>query len=109
MQIPAFIIYNVQGISILVDAEVGLPFKFYCPAEECGEEIRVQGVIIKASADEFKKVLNETTEDTAFSELKITSPFIFKGKVNGKEVKLPAESIEHFTKRFMKEVFIITR
>ncbi len=107
MPIPTFIIYNVQGISIIVDAEVGRPFEFYCPIEECGQEIKMQGVIIKTSMEEFKRILNVTPK--VFSELEISSPFIFKGKINGKETKLPAESIENFTKRFMKEVFVITK
>ena len=110
IQIPSFVIYNVLGMSIPVDAEEGVSFDFYCSEEECGREIFLHGVIRAADVEEFRRVLEAVIrENSAFSKLEeIRGSFIFEGRVNGKNVKLPAESMEELTKRFMKELFILT-
>lgn len=33
--------------------------------------------------------------------------YVFRGKVNGKEVELPVESFEDFAKRFLGEILIL--
>lgn len=110
IQIPGFIIYNVLGMSIPVDAREGAPFNFHCSEEECGKEIVLQGVIKRVSGEEFRRVLKATIEESrVFAGLEeIHGSFIFEGRVNGENVKLPAESMEEFTKRFMREVFVLT-
>ncbi|GAB6102705.1 hypothetical protein JCM16138_19280 [Thermococcus atlanticus] len=110
IQIPSFIIYNVLGMSIPVDAEEGTLFTLHCPEEECGKEIMLRGTIKRVSGEEFRRVLKAAIEgNSVFAGLEdIHGSFIFEGSVNGENVKLPAESMEEFTERFMKEVFVLT-
>lgn len=99
-----FMIYNVMGRSIMVEASLNEEFKFICPIEECGERIEIQGVIKMVSLEEYKRVLKETLRDNKEFEVIRTlnpTPLIFEGKVNGNKVKLPAESVQSLAKRFV--------
>lgn len=103
-------IYNVDGLSIPVEVEIGLPFKFHCSADECGKEVLIEGVVRTVDEKEFTKVLENTiSENAEFEKIReITSrTLIFEGKVNGREVRLPAESFEDFAKRFLDEVLVL--
>ena len=103
-------IYNVDGLTIPVEVELGLPFKFHCTEEECGKEIFIEGVVKLVSEEEFTKALEDTiAENSDFKRIReITARMlVFEGKVNGKEVKLPAESFDDFAKRFLDEVLVL--
>ncbi len=102
-----FMLYNVEGLSIPVEAEPGRPFKFNCSEEECGKSVTIKGVILPVSEDEFAVVLNATIDENpdfkAIEEIKARK-YIFKGRVNGVETVLPAETFEDFAKRFIEAV-----
>ncbi|NJE05990.1 hypothetical protein E3E36_07510 [Thermococcus sp. M36] len=103
-------IYNVDGLTVPVEAEPGLRFRFQCSSEECGKEILIEGVIMQVDEEEFTEVLERTIEENRdFKKIReITSRrLVFEGKVNGKHVKLPAESFEDFAKRFLNEVLVL--
>ncbi len=105
-----FLIYNVAGLTIPVEAEPGIPFEFECSEEECGRRVRIEGVIVEVSEKEFDGVLEETLEKnpdfSRIAEITVRS-YVFRGKVNGEEVELPAESLDDFAKRFMEEVLVL--
>ncbi|AHF79740.1 hypothetical protein [Thermococcus paralvinellae] len=100
-----FLVYNAGGKSLVVDANIGERFSFYCSEEECGIEIVIEGTIRHATFEEFIKVRNnviEQNEDFRVLEDVIPEePMIFKGIVNGKEVELPVEKLEEVAKRFI--------
>ena len=99
-----FMIYNVMGRSIMVETGLNKEFRFICPIEECGETIEIQGIIKMVSLEEYKRVLKETLKEHAeFEAIKTLNPtpLIFEGTVNGKKVKLPAESVQSLAKRFI--------
>ena len=103
-------IYNADGLTLPVEVEPGLPFKFRCTEEECGKEIVIEGVVRHANEDEFTRALENTVKNNPdFKKImEITArKFIFEGKVNGKEVTLPVESFDDFAKRFLDEVLVL--
>lgn len=103
-------IYNAGGLSIPVEFTPGVPFKFECPKDECGRRVVLEGIVVEVDSAEFTEVLERTVkENPDFKRiLEITSRrYLFKGKVNGKEVILPVESFEDFAKRFLEEVLIL--
>ncbi len=103
-------IYNADGLTIPVEVEPGLPFKFRCTEEECGKEVIIEGVVRHADEAEFTRVLESTVDENPdFKKiLEITArKLIFEGKVNGKEVTLPVESFDDFAKRFLDEVLVL--
>jgi len=103
-------IYNVDGLSIPVEVELGLPFTFHCSEEECGKEITIEGVVKVVDEEEFTEILEKTiAENSDFKRIReITArTLIFEGRVNGKDVRLPAESFEDFAKRFLDEVLVL--
>nr|WP_297419809.1 hypothetical protein [Thermococcus sp.] len=103
-------IYNADGLTIPVEVEPGLPFKFRCSKEECGREIVIEGVVRHVEEGEFTGVLEETVKaNPDFGKIReITSRnLIFEGIVNGKEITLPVESFDDFAKRFLDEVLIL--
>ncbi|QDA30807.1 hypothetical protein FH039_03145 [Thermococcus indicus] len=103
-------IYNADGLTIPVEVEPGLPFKFTCTEEECGREVVMEGVVRYADEAEFTRVLRDTiAENPDFKKiLEITARnLIFEGKVNGREVVLPVESFDDFAKRFLDEVLVL--
>ncbi len=110
MSAMKFLVYNAAGLTIPVEAEPGVPFEFHCSEEECGKRVRIEGTIVEVSEKEFDGVLEETLEkNPSFSriaEITVRS-YVFRGKVNGEEVELPAESLDDFAKRFMEEVLVL--
>jgi len=103
-------IYNADGLTIPVEVEPGLPFKFICTEEECGKEVVIEGVVRHAEEAEFTRVLKDTiSENPDFKKIvEITArTLIFEGKVNEKEVILPVESFDDFAKRFLDEVLVL--
>lgn len=54
-----FMVYNVEGLTIPVEAELGLPFYFECSTEECGKRVVIKGKIIEVSESKFEGVLEE--------------------------------------------------
>ena len=103
-------IYNADGLTIPVEVEPGLPFKFICTEEECGKEVVIEGVVRHAEEAEFTRVLKDTiSESPDFKKIvEITArTLIFEGKVNEKEVILPVESFDDFAKRFLDEVLVL--
>ncbi|AHL23797.1 hypothetical protein [Thermococcus nautili] len=103
-------IYNAEGLSLPIEFAPGVPFKFECGEEECGKRVVIEGVVVKVDSDEFTRVLERTVEDSPdFKKiLEITARrYVFRGKVNGKEVELPVESFEDFAKRFLDEVLVL--
>ncbi|AFL94787.1 hypothetical protein CL1_0580 [Thermococcus cleftensis] len=103
-------IYNAAGLTVPVEVEPGLPFKFTCTEEECGRKIVIEGVVRPASEEEFTRVLEKTVkENSDFEKIReITArKLVFEGKVNGKEVLLPVESFEDFARRFLEEVLVL--
>lgn len=100
-----FLIYNAEGKSLVVDAEIGKPFYFCCPEEECGLMIILEGVIRYASFKEFTKVRDETVmqnkEFKVLERIIPKQPIIFEGSVNGRQVKLPVERLEDVAERFI--------
>ncbi|WP_335755192.1 hypothetical protein [Thermococcus gorgonarius] len=88
-----------------MEAKVGSPFYFECPEEECGKKVVLEGIIIEVSEAEFNKALESTIEeDPNFKPIEKIEvrKYVFRGRVNGKEVELPAESLVDFAKRFIE-------
>ncbi len=109
-----FMVYNVEGLTIPVDAEPGVPFTFHCPAEECGRELNMEGEIVGVFREEFDRVLKDTiSSNPNFEPISGISvrKYVFRGTVNGIRVELPAESVEDFAQRFVESSgsFIILR
>ena len=103
-------IYNAEGLSLPIEFAPGVPFKFECGEEDCGKKIVIEGVVVEVDSDEFTKVLERTVSDNGdFEKIReITARrYVFRGKVNGKEVELPVESFEDFAKRFLDEVLVL--
>ncbi len=103
-------IYNVEGLSLPIEFAPGVPFRFECSEEDCGKKIVIEGVIVEVNDDEFTRALEKTVEENPdFERIReITARrYIFKGKVNGREVELPVESFEDFAKRFLDEVLVL--
>ena len=103
-------IYNADGLTIPVEVEPGLPFKFRCDEEECGKVVVIEGVVRHADEGEFNKILEETVEENPdFAKIREIAArnLIFEGKVNGREVLLPVESFDDFAKRFLDEVLVL--
>ncbi|AIF69230.1 hypothetical protein PAP_04070 [Palaeococcus pacificus DY20341] len=105
-KIDRFMIYNVNGMSIMVKALLNHHFTFFCSEEECKKEIHLSGVIKVVSFREYivTKALafGALSEFEAFlEESKEDKPLIFEGYLNGKRVKLPAESMKDFSTRFL--------
>ncbi|NJE09692.1 hypothetical protein [Thermococcus sp. MAR1] len=103
-------IYNADGLTIPVEVELGLPFKFVCSEEECGRKVVIEGVVRLANEEEFTEVLESTiAKNSDFKKIReITARMlVFEGRVNGKEVKLPVESFDDFAKRFLDEVLVL--
>ncbi|WP_456422203.1 hypothetical protein [Thermococcus sp.] len=103
-------IYNAGGLSLPIEFAPGVPFRFKCNEENCGKEIVIEGVVVEVEEDEFTKVLERTIrENPEFEKIReITSRrYVFRGKVNGREVELPVESFEDFAKRFLDEVLVL--
>ncbi len=100
-----FLIYNAEGRTLVIDANIGERFSFYCPKEECETEIVIEGVIRHATFDEFVRVRDRTIgQNKEFKVLKDVFPkelVIFEGTVNGKKVKLPVEKLDEAAKRFI--------
>ena len=111
-----FMLYNVMGKTIVVNTKIDKPFTFHCSAENCGIDIKLEGtikvtdfkdyIVTKAIAlskiESFKELLKSSLDD---------KPLVFEGYVNGKKVKLPAESTEDFSRRFlsMKDSYYVLR
>ena len=105
-----FLIYNAAGLTIPVEAEPGLFFRFDCSEEECGKRVEIEGMIVEVSEKEFDEVLRETLEKNPdFSKIAeiVVRSYVFEGKVNGEEVRLPAENLDDFAKRFMEEILVL--
>ena len=103
-------IYNAGGLSLPIDFVPGVPFKFECSEEECGKRVVIEGVVFEVDGDEFTKVLEKTVRNSPdFEKIReITARrYVFRGKVNGKDVELPVESFEDFAKRFLDEVLVL--
>ena len=103
-------IYNAEGLSLPVEFTPGVPFKFECREDECGKRVVVEGVIVEVDSSKFTEVLEKTIEDNSdFERIREISSrrYVFRGKVNGKDVELPVESFEDFAKRFLEEVLIL--
>ncbi|MBO8173628.1 MAG: hypothetical protein H0Z18_00055 [Thermococcus sp.] len=100
-----FLVYNAEGKSLVVDANIGENFSFYCSKEECGTEIIIEGIIRHSSFEEFIKVRNNVIDQNyEFKVLRNVlpkEPMIFEGTVNGKKVKLPVEKLDEVAKRFI--------
>jgi hypothetical protein len=102
-----FMIYNAEGLTIPVEAELGVPFYFDCPEEECGKRVVIEGRIRAVSLDEFDSVVeNVIREDPSFRSIEniTVRKYVFEGRVNGRGVVLPAESLEDFAKRFVESL-----
>jgi len=100
-----FMIYNVDGKSIMVEAKLGEEFDFVCSKEECGERLELHGVIKIVPLQEYWEVLKKTVnENEEFQVIKTLNPIplIFEGTVNGKKVKLPAETLQSLARRFVR-------
>ncbi len=105
-----FFVYNAAGLTIPVDAEPGLPFKFHCSEEECGKVVVIEGIIRNASEEEFNRAVKEVVDtNPSFAKIEEVAEraWVFDGKVNGKDVVLPVESFDGFAKRFLDEVLVI--
>lgn len=100
-----FLIYNAEGKSLIVDANIGERFSFYCSEEECGTEVVIEGIIRRATFEEFIKVRNNVVEQN--EEFKVLEnvlpkePMIFEGMLNGRKVELLAEKLDEVAKRFI--------
>ncbi|ASJ09955.1 hypothetical protein A3L12_00890 [Thermococcus sp. P6] len=104
------LIYNADGLSLPVEVEVGVPFKFTCKEGECGKRIVIEGIVRPASEEEFNEVLEKTvSSNPGFKRIReITARrLVFEGKVNGKPALLPVESLDDFAERFMSEVLVL--
>ncbi|WP_087037451.1 hypothetical protein [Thermococcus litoralis] len=100
-----FMIYNVAGKSIMVEAKLGEEFDFICSEKECGERLELHGVIKVVPPQEYRKVLKATlNENEEFQVIETLNPIplIFEGTVNGEKVKLPAETVQNLAKRFVR-------
>ncbi|ASJ02274.1 hypothetical protein A3L09_02850 [Thermococcus profundus] len=100
-----FLIYNAAGLTIPVEAEPGLPFRFECSSEECGKKVVIEGRIVEVSRSSFEEVMNEViSENSDFKPIEKIEVrrYLFVGKVNGIEAKLPAEAMADFAKRFIE-------
>ncbi len=97
-------VYNAAGLTLPVEAEVGTPFDFECSEAECGKIVRIEGKILRVEEDEFnlrlKNVIEENPSFRAIDAISVRK-YLFFGKVNGREVVLPVESMEDFAKRFI--------
>jgi len=103
-------IYNAEGLSLPIEFAPGVPFRFKCNKKDCGKRIVIEGVVVEVREEEFTKVLERTIrENPEFEKIReITSRrYVFRGKVNGREVELPVESLEDFAKRFFEEVLVL--
>ncbi|WP_456368965.1 hypothetical protein [Thermococcus sp.] len=104
------IIYNVEGISIPVEFTPGIPFRFQCSSNDCGKNIVLEGIIIEAKEEEFTKVLEAIiSNDPSFEKIRDirSRKFLFKGRVNGKDVVLPVESLQDLVDRFLDEILVL--
>lgn len=104
---PKFMIYNADGLTIPVEADLGVPFYFDCSEEECGKRVVIEGVIKVVSLQEFDLAVERTIkEDSSFRPIENIEvrKYVFEGKVNGKEVELPVESLEDFARRFVESL-----
>ncbi len=104
-----FFIYNAAGLTIPVEAEPGIPFKFRCSEEDCGKVVVIEGVIRNASEEEFSRLVNSVVDaNPSFTRIReiAEKAWVFDGKVNGKDVMLPAESFDEFARRFLEEVLV---
>jgi len=100
-----FMIYNVAGKSIMVEAKLGEEFDFICNEKECGERLELHGVIKVVPPQEYRKVLKATlNENEEFQVIETLNPIplIFEGTVNGEKVKLPAETVQNLARRFVR-------
>lgn len=100
-----FMIYNVAGKSIMVEARLGKEFHFICSKKECGERLELHGVIKVVTPQEYRKVLKATlNENEEFQVIETLNPIplIFEGTVNGEKVKLPAETVQNLARRFVR-------
>lgn len=100
-----FMIYGVCGRSIMVEAKAEEPFEFHCSEEDCGEEITLRGTIRVVEFSEYivvkAMVMGEVHRFLEFvEESSADKPLIFEGDLNGKRVKLPAETMRDFSRRF---------
>ncbi|WP_366078592.1 hypothetical protein [Thermococcus sp.] len=103
-------IYNADGLTIPVEVKPGLPFRFHCEEEEWGKAVVIEGVVKHTNEEEFTKILEETVEENPdFAKIReiAVRNLIFEGKVNGREVLLPVESLEDFSRRLLNEVLIL--
>ncbi|ALM74289.1 hypothetical protein TBCH5v1_0313 [Thermococcus barophilus] len=102
-----FLVYNAEGRSLVIDANIGERFSFYCPKEECETEIVIEGVIRHATFDEFVRVrdhiIEQNKEFKVLRDVLPKEPVIFEGTVNGKKVKLPVEKLDEAAKRFINK------
>ncbi|AIU69807.1 hypothetical protein TEU_05365 [Thermococcus eurythermalis] len=102
-------VYNAEGLSLPIEFTPGVPFKFECTEEECGKKIVLEGTVVEVESTEFSRVLEEVVRDNPeFKKIEeITArKYVFRGKVNGREVELPVESFEDFARRFLEEVLV---
>jgi len=99
-----FMVYNAAGLTLPVEAELGIPFNFECSEAECGKIVRMEGKILEVGENEFNRNLrNVIEENPSFRAIDAISvrKYLFFGKVNGREIILPVESMEDFAKRFI--------
>jgi len=102
-----FMVYNAGGLTIPVEAELSLPFYFECSTGDCGKEVVIEGKIIEVSESKFNEVLEEVIDKNpefkAIREIKVRK-YLFVGTVNGVDAILPAEAMEDFAERFIKDI-----
>lgn len=101
-----FMVYGVHGKSVMVETKAEEPFEFHCSGKDCGEEIVLRGTIRVVEFSEYVVVKAISMgEIHRFAELVEESlpdkPLIFEGELNGKKVKLPAETMRDFSRRFL--------
>lgn len=102
-------VYNAEGLSLPIEFTPGVPFKFECTEEECGKKIVLEGTVVEVDSTEFSRVLEEVVQDNPeFKKIReiTVRKYVFRGKVNGREVELPVESFEDFARRFLEEVLV---
>lgn len=100
-----FLIYNAAGLTVPVEAELGVPFRFECSPEECGEEVVIEGKIVEVPESSFNEVLRAVVrENPDFKPIEgiEVRKYLFVGTVNGTEVSLPAEAMSDFARRFIE-------
>ncbi len=98
-----FIIYGMAGKSIVVDVELNEPFEVHT------EGIDLRGVV-ESNGDEFEHAAEALKSMRA--EFRIVDDielreFVFRGEINGDHDTLPAEPLDEFARRFLRNNALI--